>query len=165
MARYYRPPEIYLGYPYDFSVDVWSFGCTLFELYTGKVLFPGNSDSHMLKLMMEIKGGIPKKMRNQGMFVDKYFDQFNFVNDSEGVRRIPIGEIKKEKSLGVALEGNMVGQGNQIEVNEEERNEIMMFQSLLEQCLELDPNERITPDIALKHPFFSRKNTDSDRKE
>ena len=32
----------------------------------------------MLKLMIEIKGIIPKKMRNQGQFVDRYFDQFNF---------------------------------------------------------------------------------------
>jgi serine/threonine protein kinase len=43
-------------------MDMWSIGCCLFELYTGKILFPGNSNNEMLKLMMELKGPFPKKM-------------------------------------------------------------------------------------------------------
>ena len=159
VARYYRPPEIYLGYPYDYSLDTWSFGCTLFELYTGKVLFQGNSDSHMLKLMMEIKGIIPKKMRNQGQFVDRYFDQFNFVyakNDIDGACRIPISDIKKEKNLGVLLEPNFLIMQN--EGQTQNLQEINKLRNLLEQCLELDPNERITPEIALTHPFLAKIN-------
>jgi serine/threonine-protein kinase PRP4 len=169
VARYYRPPEIYLGYPYDYSIDVWSFGCTLFELFTGKVLFPGTSDSHMIKLMMEIKGLVPKKIRNQGVYTDKYFDQFNFVyikNESEGTFTIPITEIKKEKSLGVALDPvSQFIQSENASSNEEDLTrssidylkELPKLQNLLEQCLELDPNERITPDIALKHPFLIKE--------
>jgi len=147
VARYYRPPEIYLGYPYDYSLDIWSFGCTLFELFTGKVLFPGCSDSHVLKLMMEVKGGIPKKMRNQGQFVDRFFDQFHFVfNDGESVKKIPIGEVKKEKSL-ISMLGVQ---------SSEEKEEVMKLGNLLEQCLELDPNERISPETALLHPFLMK---------
>ena len=29
---------------------------TLFELFTGKIMFPGRSNNHMLRLMMEMKG-------------------------------------------------------------------------------------------------------------
>jgi serine/threonine protein kinase len=32
VARFYRAPEIMLGLPYDPSADVWSAGCTLFEM-------------------------------------------------------------------------------------------------------------------------------------
>jgi serine/threonine protein kinase len=28
--------SLVLGLPYDFSLDTWSIGCTLYELYTGK---------------------------------------------------------------------------------------------------------------------------------
>ncbi|KAF7298291.1 Serine/threonine protein kinase PRP4 [Mycena kentingensis (nom. inval.)] len=32
----YRAPEIILGAPHDASLDIWSVGCTLYELYMGK---------------------------------------------------------------------------------------------------------------------------------
>jgi len=43
-ARWYRAPEILLGSSkYDFSVDMWSVGCVLAELYLCRPLFPGSS--------------------------------------------------------------------------------------------------------------------------
>ena len=38
-SRFYRAPEIILGCPYDASIDMWSAACTIYELYTGKILF------------------------------------------------------------------------------------------------------------------------------
>lgn len=35
VSRFYRAPEIIIGYPYDTSIDIWATGCTLFELFTG----------------------------------------------------------------------------------------------------------------------------------
>jgi serine/threonine protein kinase len=51
-----------LGLTYDHPLDMWSVGCCLYELYTGKVLFPGPSNNDMLRLHMELKGPFPKKM-------------------------------------------------------------------------------------------------------
>lgn len=43
-ARWYRAPEILLGSSkYDYSVDMWSVGCILAELYLCRPLFPGSS--------------------------------------------------------------------------------------------------------------------------
>lgn len=42
---------------------MWSVGCTLYELYTGKILFPGSSNNHMIKLAMDLKGKMPNKVR------------------------------------------------------------------------------------------------------
>ncbi len=36
-SRFYRAPEIILGIPYTPAIDMWSFGCILVELYTGKL--------------------------------------------------------------------------------------------------------------------------------
>ena len=32
----------------------WAAGVSLFELYTGKIMFQGNSNNHMLKLIQEV---------------------------------------------------------------------------------------------------------------
>lgn len=51
-----------IGKPYDYGIDMWSVGCTLYELYTGKILFPGSSNNHMIKLAMDVKGKMPNKV-------------------------------------------------------------------------------------------------------
>lgn len=64
-----------MGHPYDPALDIWSIGCTLYELYTGKILFPGRSNNHMLLLMMELKGRFNQKMIKRAKFGDMYFDE------------------------------------------------------------------------------------------
>lgn len=54
--------SLVLGLAYDHPLDIWSVGCCLFELYSGKVLFPGATNNDMLRLHMELKGPFPKKM-------------------------------------------------------------------------------------------------------
>jgi len=48
---------------------MWSVGCCLYELYTGKVLFPGSTNNDMLRLHMELKGLFPKKMLRKVTFL------------------------------------------------------------------------------------------------
>lgn len=43
-------------------MDMWSIGCVVYELFTGRILFPGKTNNEMLKLMMDAKGPFPKKM-------------------------------------------------------------------------------------------------------
>lgn len=45
VSRYYRAPEISLYLPYGLSIDIWSFACILFEVYSdGFPLFMSESD-------------------------------------------------------------------------------------------------------------------------
>lgn len=62
---------------YDFSIDLWSVAVTVYELYTGRVMFPGKSNNEMLKLMMDLKGKIPNRIIRKGMaqIRDKHFDR------------------------------------------------------------------------------------------
>ena len=57
-SRFYRSPEVVLGLPYDQAVDMWSFGCILAELVTGRPLFPA-VDEHELLELMRIRIGMP----------------------------------------------------------------------------------------------------------
>ena len=49
VSRFYRAPEIIVGCVPDSKIDIWSAGVTLFELFTGKILFNGKSNSEVLK--------------------------------------------------------------------------------------------------------------------
>ena len=81
VSRFYRAPEIILGMPYDYAVDMWSIGCTLYELYTGKILFTGDSNNQMLKAIMEIRGKFSPKMYKRGQLSQMHFDDLgNFIS-------------------------------------------------------------------------------------
>ncbi|GAO19230.1 hypothetical protein UVI_02060430 [Ustilaginoidea virens] len=75
VSRFYRAPEIILGMPYDYGVDVWSIGCTLYELYTGKILFTGDSNNQMLKAIMETRGRLTPKLFRRGQLAAAHFDE------------------------------------------------------------------------------------------
>ena len=43
------------------------------HLACSQILFPGRTNNHMLRLMIALKGKIPKKMLKKGKFADKHF--------------------------------------------------------------------------------------------
>ena len=38
-TRSYRAPEVIIGCPYDEKIDIWSVGCIVAELWTGRMMF------------------------------------------------------------------------------------------------------------------------------
>ncbi|KAA8532076.1 hypothetical protein F0562_006782 [Nyssa sinensis] len=67
-TRQYRAPEVILRSGFSFSVDMWSFACTAFELATGEMMFTPkggegfSEDEDHLALMMELLGKMPRKV-------------------------------------------------------------------------------------------------------
>ena len=61
VSRFYRAPEIILGLPYGFPCDLWAIGVTLYELFCGRVMFPGSTNNDMLRRIMTVKGQFSKK--------------------------------------------------------------------------------------------------------
>lgn len=41
---------VVMGINHDYGIDMWSIAVTLYELYTGNIMFPGKSNNHMLKV-------------------------------------------------------------------------------------------------------------------
>ena len=65
-TRWYRAPELLVGGKnYNFSVDIWSVGCLLGELLTGKPLFPGNNDADTLAKIVKLCGNIPQELEEE----------------------------------------------------------------------------------------------------
>jgi len=56
-TRWYRAPEILLGATkYTKAVDMWSLGCIMGELLSGKPIFPGSSTMNQLDRIIEVTG-------------------------------------------------------------------------------------------------------------
>ncbi|KAK1275529.1 putative serine/threonine-protein kinase [Acorus gramineus] len=57
VTLWYRPPELLLGATnYGVAVDLWSTGCILAELYTGKPIMPGRTEVEQLHKIFKLCG-------------------------------------------------------------------------------------------------------------
>uniref|UniRef100_A0A4W3ISN0 Serine/threonine-protein kinase PRP4 homolog n=1 Tax=Callorhinchus milii TaxID=7868 RepID=A0A4W3ISN0_CALMI len=156
VSRFYRAPEIIIGKVYDYAIDLWSVGCTLYELYTGKILFPGKTNNHMLKLMMELKGKMPNKMIRKGVFKDQHFDQnlnFMYIEVDKVTEREKVTVMSTINSTKDLL-ADMIGCQR---LPEDQRKKVHQLKDLLEQILMLDPAKRVSINQALQHPFIQEK--------
>ncbi|XP_023247781.1 serine/threonine-protein kinase PRP4 homolog [Copidosoma floridanum] len=156
VSRFYRAPEIILGIPYDFGIDMWSVGCTIFELYTGKIMYSGKTNNQMLKFFMDLKGKMPNKIIRKGQFKDHHFDtNCNFLYHevdrvTEREKVVQMSTLPATRDLGTEL-----GLGNSLPP--EQARKVTQLKDLLERIFMLDSAKRITVNHALAHPFIQEK--------
>lgn len=74
---------------------MWSAAVTLFELYTGKFMFPGTVNNHLLALIMRAKGKIPAKMIKRSEFGREHFNLVTgqFINLQNRGKTEVIGDV------------------------------------------------------------------------
>ncbi|XP_046391109.1 serine/threonine-protein kinase PRP4 homolog [Ischnura elegans] len=157
VSRFYRAPEIILGIPYDFGIDMWSAGCTIYELYTGKIMFAGKTNNQMLKFFMDLKGKMPNKIIRKGAFKDQHFDSnCNFLYHevdkvTEREKVVVMSAINPSRDLQAELVGH------QSLLPEEQLRKVSQLKDLLERILMLDSSKRASINQALTHPFIQEK--------
>lgn len=127
-TRWYRAPEIMLTFQeYTTAIDVWSVGCILAEMLSGRPLFPGRDYHNQLWLIMEVLG-TPN--------AEDYYN-IKLKRAREYIRLLPFCK----KIPFTELFGQIPN------VNH-------MALDLLEQLLAFNPAKRITVENALKHPYL-----------
>jgi serine/threonine-protein kinase PRP4 len=161
VSRFYRPPEVIVGLPYDCSVDVFSAGCVLFELYTGQVLFPGIDNNDMLRLMQQLLGGCSKKYIRNAEFRDEHFTvDYQFREGSiDSLTQLPYETIKTYTSPTVDLMDKLIGSDSAVVLSPVQLKELQQLKDLLLRCIALVPSKRLTPEQALTHPFLAPPRT------
>ncbi|KAK6501770.1 hypothetical protein TWF481_009596 [Arthrobotrys musiformis] len=145
-----RPPELMLNsHPLDTYIDIWSFGCLMFEMIVGRQLLLvmpcGNIDDandDCLLHMDEILGPLPEEVHLKWTRSGKYFragsrEHYNSMIDG------PEGIVK--------LGPNMETMVRQAIPEEEEANVII---SLLRKILDYDPLKRPSALEILKNSFW-----------
>ena len=143
--------------PFDYAIDMWSIGCTLFELYTGRILFAGADNNQMLRVIQECRGKFPIRMLKKSDLVDRHFDgEGNFfsqerdkITGKQSIRQINFNKLDPAKGLKARLSVNVKG------MRPEELREHNAFVDLMDRCLQLDPARRISPSDALRHAFVA----------
>ncbi|XP_019748750.1 dual specificity tyrosine-phosphorylation-regulated kinase 4-like [Hippocampus comes] len=130
-----RAPEVALGLPFSEAIDMWSLGCVLSFLYLGNYLFLANSNYNMLRSMIEVVGRIPDHLLTASKNTHKYFKRSDRDNDGDHPKWRLM--LKPEVGEPVELEDRKA------------------FVDLLKCLLQMDPERRITPEDALKHPFLT----------
>ncbi|EDQ89892.1 uncharacterized protein MONBRDRAFT_20788 [Monosiga brevicollis MX1] len=156
VSRFYRAPEIMMGHKYSHPLDMWALACTLFEAYSGRILFQGSTNNEMLKLIFELKGKPSHKWIGKGAFKDEHFTadyQFKFeevdkVTKKEKVTLLPL--TKPTRDLKSLLLRNHT-------LSEDEARHFESFANLLDRMLIVDPDKRITVKDALRHPFIAER--------
>lgn len=124
-TRWYRAPEIMLSFTnYTKSIDIWSVGCILAELLGGKPLFRGKDHVDQLNQILLVLG-TPK---------ESTLIKIGSVRAQNYVRSLPY--TRKVSFLELFPNANPLAL------------------DLLEHMLTLDPNERISVEDALNHPYF-----------
>lgn len=180
VSRFYRAPEIILGMDISYPVDMWAVGCTVYELWTGKILFTGRSNNQMVKAFMDCLGWPSEKLLRKARvnnimehfdvggttlkFISREVDKDNKVHlltSSKGLANFAqpttrmIDQQKKvqrdlktrvhEAARGIASGGPTIGELNDLA-------------DLLNHCLHMNIEKRLSPKEAINHKFFGSKN-------
>ncbi|XP_020576074.1 uncharacterized protein LOC110021778 [Phalaenopsis equestris] len=178
-SRYYRSPEVLLGYPYTAAIDMWSFGCIVAELFLGLPLFAGASEFDLLQRMIEILGEQPSDdLLRDAQNTNKFFKHVGSIYSLEddvfkGVvcayRTLTAEEYEarecKKPVIGkryfnfVKLEDIIEKYPYRKNLLEEEVTketlERLKLVDFLRGLVELDPAKRWSPLQASRHPFIT----------
>jgi len=165
VSRFYRPPEVILGLMYDRSIDLWSLAVTLAELFTGNVLFPGNTNNDMLRRFMDCLGPFSNKMLRrhflayQKLKLQPHFDPedyrfrhqtFDKVTGKPVIQHVHASELRSSSSKTQLVQVLL-----QAKSSSDDRGTVLKFSDFLGRCLALDPHKRISIHDALSLEFIS----------
>jgi len=133
-SRYFKGPELLVDYSYyDYSLDIWSFGCVFASmLFRKEPFFHGNDNHDQLLRIVKVLG--TSELNN-------YFKKYNIHIDSSFQQMLG-HHTRKSWQRFVNSENEYLVDSNAFD--------------LLENCLKIDHTERITAKEAMKHKYFSK---------
>ncbi|KAI5622967.1 cyclin-dependent kinase 18 [Silurus asotus] len=78
VTLWYRPPDVLLGSTeYSTPIDMWGVGCILYELATGRPMFPGSTIKEELHLIFRLMG-TPSEESWPGITANEEFKSYLF---------------------------------------------------------------------------------------
>ncbi|KAJ2966941.1 hypothetical protein NQ176_g9907 [Zarea fungicola] len=148
-----RPPELIVAGHVDKSLDIWSFGCLVFELVTGLPLFcvPGprhEDDDHLLALNAEI-GTLPDHLFSKWTTSSRYFTPDGRLYNCE-LGGVPEGKTEPLMVPQLSME-DMFDQA-EVDIGEEEGRQV---KKLIRRILQYDPAMRPSAAEILLDPWFA----------
>ncbi|KDR74464.1 hypothetical protein GALMADRAFT_141499 [Galerina marginata CBS 339.88] len=140
-----RPPENFIGGPWNEKVDIWTFGCLIFELVTSRGLFkyePGpklkldETENILFQMICYTGEDFSEERLSAGRLAGKYFDSTCNLRADPDLINYPF-----ELSIRV--------------YNVIQESDILSTAALMRQCLRLDPADRASAEELLADPWFA----------
>ncbi|XP_071156426.1 mitogen-activated protein kinase 14-like isoform X1 [Mytilus edulis] len=132
-TRWYRAPEIVLNWMhYGQTVDIWSVGCIMAEMLTGKALFPGNDHIDQLTRVLSLVGTPSQKL----------LDKISSPEARNYVASMPKWPKKDFREVFIGA--------NPLAID------------LMEKMLDLDSETRVTAEDALAHSYLAQYSDPND---
>ncbi|KAF5681390.1 CMGC SRPK kinase [Fusarium denticulatum] len=173
-----RAPETILNERLGKGIDIWAFGCLIFDMIVGRPLFVAiqslegedydetSNDEHLIQLW-EVVGPLPKPLLQRWRRADQYFDasgnrlevrphEDDYVSGDEDVES---GDGTDEESNGpplayldhfLSLEDQFMAE-KPGDIDEAETREIL---ELLRWIFQYDPNHRPSAGDLIDHPWL-----------
>ena len=144
-TRYYRAPEVILVGDCDYKVDMWAFGCTLYELITGEVLFDPIKTKEFDRNYFQLKQ------------MEKMCSPFtkNFLKSTKNYKNYFKKSRKDYKLKQCEKETNFEKLQDLLQKKLDHLDEKENLKDLLVNILQTNPKKRISALQALNHKYFS----------
>jgi len=124
-TRWYRAPEIMLTFKqYTKAIDVWSVGCILAEMLSGRPLFPGRDYHNQLTLILDVLG-------------TPTLEEFYAISSRRSRDYLRALPFRKKRSFATLFP-----------------NASPLAIDFLSKTLTFDPKKRIKVEEALSHPYL-----------
>lgn len=175
---FYRAPEVFIGATRGRKIDIWSAGCTMYELVVGRILFRAcNTNREIVEKMMQMRGPVPPAMREQGRLAACFFSPRGFhpevgepVDPEQTYKKTPIlGELAPHIDFGKvqarlmqeqakAQLSKLIGRTTVLSAATKKSHQptegekkLRALADLVERCMEMDPSDRIAAAAACEH--------------
>lgn len=137
------------------AIDMWSLGCILAELYTGYPIFPGENEQEQLSCIMEVLGLPDKELIARSSRKRLFFGMQllpppsicslakGIYLDSTGAPRPVVNSRGRRRRPGTKTLAQVL------------RCDEEPFVDFVAKCLHWDPEKRLKPQNAMRHPFIT----------
>ncbi|KAF9701433.1 hypothetical protein EKO04_000677 [Ascochyta lentis] len=159
--RALRAPELILKQDFDSGIDIWSFGCLMYEFLTGEVLFAvmmigrtqqdrdDADDDHLIQMHNIIR---PLSSLIMGAWprASTWFD-----SEGKPVQQDGGDETEEENGSGIYVYDTLEQRFAKRKHPDIDDEEAAVICQLIREILVYDPAERPSAAELLKHPWFS----------
>ncbi|CAH0490332.1 unnamed protein product [Peronospora farinosa] len=162
-SRFYRAPEVLLGMRYTAAIDMWSLGCILVEMHTGKPLFCGYDSVDQLHRIINVLGMPSRELiaRANPKYRRCFFDEVVVTEGGEKRTdyRLKAHKIAPPKRANVIPESSktlpeILASADKCGTLNNSPEQYLTLHDFIMRMLDFNPDTRITPTEAMQHPFL-----------
>uniref|UniRef100_W5N1Q5 cyclin-dependent kinase n=1 Tax=Lepisosteus oculatus TaxID=7918 RepID=W5N1Q5_LEPOC len=149
VTLWYRPPDVLLGSTeYSTQIDMWGVGCILYEMVTGRPMFPGSTVKEELHLIFRLLG-TPTEETWPGITANAEFKSYHFPH----YRPQPlINHVPRLDTEGIDFLGSLLLYEAKSRISAEDALRHVYFNSLGERIHSLLDNASVfsLPEVQLQ---------------